>query len=95
MIESGEKPIATLFDALTYKKKKQIFIPSERECAAREFVTATFTLDSKNVVVVTGEPDWHMYVFKSDKAKLESFTRANNSNGTGLIKQVCLNISVF
>lgn len=86
--ESGERPTATLFDATTCKKRKQILIPADRECSAKEFAAMGFTADNKSIIVVTGDPEWTMYLYKCEKGKMESFTRANNSNGTGTVVQV-------
>ncbi|KAI4457029.1 cilia- and flagella-associated protein 57 [Holotrichia oblita] len=64
--ESGEKPFATLFDAQTCKKRKQILLPADRECSAKEFAAMGFTADSKSILVVTGDPEWALYLFKSN-----------------------------
>ncbi|RZC27649.1 WD repeat-containing protein 65 [Asbolus verrucosus] len=91
VVESGEKPFVTLWCPSTYKKKRQINLPTEKEIYATKFTAVAFTFDSKCLVCVTGEPDWTMYVFKCDKGKLESTARANNSNNTGYVRHVCCN----
>lgn len=55
---------------------------------ATEFADIAFTFDSKTLVTVSGDPDWVLYTFKCDKGKLDSSTKANNSNGTGAICKV-------
>lgn len=54
-----------------------------------------FTLDSKMLLAVVGDPDWTLVSFRWDKAKLESSTRANNYNMTGTIKQIACNPSDY
>ncbi|XP_022907952.2 cilia- and flagella-associated protein 57 [Onthophagus taurus] len=89
--ESGDRPYATLFETNTCKKKKQILIPMDRECTTREFACMSFTQDNRNLIVVTGEPDWQMYVYKAEKGRVESSCRANNLNNVGDIVQICCN----
>lgn len=86
--ERGPRPTVTLYDAQTYKKKRQIQIPAEREVSGTEFVAMCFTFDSKNLVAVVGEPDWELYLFRCDRGKIESSTRASNPNGTGTVSIV-------
>lgn len=86
--ERGTRPTITLYDAQTYKKKRQIQIPQERDVSATEFVAISFTFDSKNIATVTGEPDWDLYIFKCERGKIESSTRALNPNGTGTVSIV-------
>ncbi|XP_017782730.1 PREDICTED: cilia- and flagella-associated protein 57 [Nicrophorus vespilloides] len=89
--EIGEKLSATIYDPWVFKKKKQIILPTDKEVQAKEIVAITFTYDSKNLVIVTGEPEWCMYVYKVEKGKLETTSRANNSNGTGTVVQIACN----
>lgn len=90
VVEAGDKPQVTLYDSKTYKRKKQITIPTDKgeSFYATRFAAVTFTQDSKNLICVSGEPDWVLYSFKSDKGKLESTARANNANGTGTVLEV-------
>ncbi|XP_044759161.1 cilia- and flagella-associated protein 57 [Coccinella septempunctata] len=93
VVESGEKPQVTLYDTKTYKRKKQITIPVDKgeNCYATRFAAVAFTQDSRNIICVSGEPDWLLYSFKSDKGKLESTARANNANGTGTVLEIAGN----
>lgn len=88
MVEAGEKPFITLWCPLTYKKKRQINLPTDKEIYADKFTAVAFTFDSKYILCVTGEPDWMLYAFKCDKGKLESTARANNIGNTGYVRQV-------
>ena len=89
-MESGEKPFVTLWCPLTYTKKRQINLPADKESCAYKFTAVAFTFDSKFLMCVTGEPDWTLYAFKSDKGKLESTGKANNLGNTGYVRHVCL-----
>lgn len=86
--ESGEKPFITLWCPVTYKKKKTINLPTEKETSADRFTAMAFTFDSKYLVCVSGEPDWVLYYFRCDKGKLESSARANNISNTGYVRHV-------
>lgn len=87
--ERGEKPSITLYDPFTYKRKRQIIITHpDREFTANDITAAAFTFDSKRLIVVIGEPDFHLFAFKVEKGKLESDCRANNTNQTGTVVQV-------
>ncbi|XP_045476478.1 cilia- and flagella-associated protein 57 [Harmonia axyridis] len=90
VVESGEKPQVTLYDSKTYKRKKQISVPTDKgeTVFASRFAAVTFTQDSKNLICVSGEPDWLLYSFKCEKGKLESTARANNANGTGTVIEI-------
>lgn len=95
MVECGERPFITLWCPLTYKKKRQINIPADKEVNATRYTTVAFTHDSKNILGVSGEPDWLLYAFKCEKGKLESTARANNISNTGYVRQVSQNCRLF
>lgn len=84
----GDKVSVTLYDPVSYKKRKQIYMPTERDISAKRVEAVSFTCDSKCLIFVVGDPDWLMIIFKIDKIKLDSITRANNSNNTGSVIQV-------
>lgn len=63
-------------------------IPAEKEVSGTEYVLMCFTFDSRYLVTVIGEPDWEMIVFRCDRGKIESSTRASNPNGTGTVAVV-------
>lgn len=81
-------PIVTLWCSETQKKKRTLILPADRDIIASKYVAVDFTYNSKNIILVTGEPDWNLYCFRCDKGRLESFVRANNSNNTGTVLQV-------
>lgn len=94
--EQGEKPSITFYDPLTYKRKRQIIITHpDREFAASDVAAVAFTYDSKRLIVVIGEPDYHLLAYKVEKGKLESDCRANNSNQTGTVVQVIKNFGII
>ncbi|XP_044252622.1 cilia- and flagella-associated protein 57 [Tribolium madens] len=91
VVETGEKPFITLWCPLTYKKKRQINLPTDKETLSERFTAVAFTFDSKYLVCVSGEPDWTLYYFRCDKGKLESSARANNISNTGYVRQIACN----
>ncbi|CAG9770074.1 unnamed protein product [Ceutorhynchus assimilis] len=92
VVETTDKyPIVTLWCSETYKKKRTLTLPTDKDIIANRYVAVDFTYNSKNIIVVTGEPDWSLYCFKCDKGRLESFARANNSNNTGTVSQLACN----
>lgn len=89
MVETTDKyPVATLWCAETYKKKRTLTIPTDKGIITNRYVAVDFTFNSKHIILVTGEPDWSLYCFKCDKGRLESSARANNANNTGTVVQV-------
>ena len=93
VVESTDKyPIVTLWCPETFKKKRTLTLPVDKDIIASRYVAVDFTYNSKNVICVTGEPDYSLYSFKCDKGRLESFARANNANGTGTVNQVIIHI---
>ncbi|KAK9883072.1 hypothetical protein WA026_001275 [Henosepilachna vigintioctopunctata] len=92
VVETGDKPQVTIYDSKTYKRKRQLTIPSDKEATyATRFAAVTFTHDSKSIICISGEPDWMLFCFKCDKGKLESTARANNANGTGAVIEMSPN----
>ncbi|XP_066249993.1 cilia- and flagella-associated protein 57 [Euwallacea similis] len=92
IVETTEKcPVVTLWCAETYKKKRTLVLPTDKDIIATRYAAVDFTFNSKHIIVVTGEPDWSLYCFRCDQGRLESFARANNANNTGTVVQVACN----
>lgn len=85
--EEGQKPIITIYDLTTYKRRKILTVPFENS-TAREFACVQFTFDSKYLVAITGEPDWYLYYYNWDKGKVESHAKAQNPSGQGVVEAV-------
>ncbi|XP_075972690.1 testes of unusual size isoform X1 [Anticarsia gemmatalis] len=90
--EEGQKPIITIYDLTTYKRRKILTVPFDN-CSAREFACVQFTYDSKYLVAITGEPDWYLYYYNWDKGKVESHAKAQNPSGQGIVESVQCNPS--
>ncbi|KAH9637657.1 hypothetical protein HF086_009325 [Spodoptera exigua] len=88
--EEGQKPIITIYDLTTYKRRKILTVPFENS-QAREFACVQFTHDSKYLVAITGEPDWYLYYYNWDKGKVESHAKAQNPSGQGIVSSVQCN----
>ncbi|KAF7265792.1 hypothetical protein GWI33_020867 [Rhynchophorus ferrugineus] len=92
VVETTDKyPIVTLWCPETFRKKRTLTLPTDKDIIASRYVAIDFTYNSKNIICVTGEPDWSLYCFRCDKGRLESFARANNANSTGTVIQVACN----
>ncbi|XP_037969047.2 cilia- and flagella-associated protein 57 [Plutella xylostella] len=90
--EEGQKPIITIYDLTTYKRRKILTVPELTENpTAREFACLQFTYDSKYLVAVTGDPDWSLYYYNWDKGKVESHAKAQNPSGQGTVDNVQCN----
>ncbi|XP_046965131.1 cilia- and flagella-associated protein 57 [Vanessa cardui] len=90
--EEGQKPIITIYDLTTYKRRKILTVPFENSTAC-EFACIQFTYDSKYLVAITGEPDWYLYYYNWDKGKVESHAKAQNPSGQGIVESVQCNPS--
>ncbi|KAJ8735588.1 hypothetical protein PYW07_007208 [Mythimna separata] len=88
--DEGQKPIITIYDLTTYKRRKILTVPFENS-TAREFACVQFTFDSKYLVAITGEPDWYLYYYNWDKGKVESHAKAQNPSGQGIVTHVQCN----
>ncbi|KAM3967911.1 testes of unusual size [Aphomia sociella] len=88
--EEGQKPIITIYDLTTYKRRKILTVPFENS-TAKEFACVQFTYDSKYLVAITGEPDWYLYYYNWDKGKVESHAKAQNPSGQGIVESVQCN----
>ncbi|XP_068626911.1 cilia- and flagella-associated protein 57 isoform X2 [Battus philenor] len=88
--EEGQKPIITIYDLTTYKRRKILTVPFENS-TAREFACIQFSFDSKYLVAITGEPDWYLYYYNWDKGKVESHAKAQNPSGQGIVESVQCN----
>ncbi|CAB3240040.1 unnamed protein product [Arctia plantaginis] len=88
--ELGQKPIITVYDLTTYKRRKILTVPFEN-CFSKEFACIQFTFDSKYLVAITGEPDWYLYFYNWDKGKVESHAKAQNPSGQGIVESVQCN----
>lgn len=91
--ESGQKPIITVYDLTTYKRRKILTVPFEN-CSAKEFACIQFTFDSKYLVAITGEPDWYLYFYNWDKGKVESHAKAQNPSGQGIVESVRSSLTI-
>lgn len=91
--EEGQKPIITIYDLTTYKRRKILTVPFENS-TAREFACVQFTYDSKYIVAITGEPDWYLYYYNWDKGKVESHAKAQNPSGQGVVESVSTYVDI-
>ncbi|XP_031354286.1 cilia- and flagella-associated protein 57 [Photinus pyralis] len=54
-----------------------------------------FSYDSSKLFAASAEPEWTMYVYRTDKGKVENTAKGNNLNGTGTVNQIACNPNDF
>ena len=65
--EKGEKPLVTIYDIQSNKKKKTL---SYSESQTQEFTSLAFSPDSKYLITQGGRPDWTLVYWGWEKSKL-------------------------
>lgn len=68
----SEKPVVTIYDLHTLRKKKTLTI---LDTQSTEIVTMSFSPDSKHLITQTAAPDWTLYYWSWEKSKIMAFTR--------------------
>ena len=82
--KKGERPVITVFDLGTLKKKKTLNLA---EGSSQEHVSLGFSPDSKSLVSQSGGPDWNMVVWQWERAKVLAQVKSNG-NTTYQVRQV-------
>lgn len=68
----GDKPIVTIFDLHTLRKRKTLNIPDTQ---AGEVISMAFSPDSKHLITQTGQPDWTLHYWSWEKSKVMAFLK--------------------
>ena len=63
----GDKPLVTIFDLHTLRKRKTLNIP---ETQSNEIISMSFSPDSKHLITQTGGPDWTLNYWSWEKSKV-------------------------
>ncbi|XP_011155661.1 cilia- and flagella-associated protein 57 [Solenopsis invicta] len=91
--EVGDKPIISVYDLNSLKRRKLLGIPFDCPGVTR-FTCMGFTFDSKNLVAITGEPDQTMLFYNWEKGKVEStFKLVNPQNPLAIADVLACNPS--
>lgn len=87
--ERGEKPMVTVFDLFhdQSKKKKVLTHP---DLKSQEFVSISFSPDSKYLIAQAGKPDWILVYWVWEKSKVMAQIKTTNQTGQP-IHQVSFN----
>ncbi|KAL6265398.1 hypothetical protein P5V15_002195 [Pogonomyrmex californicus] len=89
--EVGDKPVISVYDLNTLKRRKLLGIPFDAPGVTR-FTCLEFTFDNKNLVAITGEPDQTMLFYNWEKGKVEStFKLANPQNPLAIAEMLACN----
>lgn len=87
----GDKPIVTVYDLHTLRKRKQLTF---NETQSTEIISMSFSPDSKHLITQTGTPDWTLYYWSWEKSKIMAFTKiTTNSQPNATVTQV-LNLNL-
>jgi len=79
--EKGEKPSITIYDLHSLRKRKVL---TTNEGQSLEFVSIAFSPDSKYLVAQGGRPDWVLYYWTWEKAKVLAITKSTNQQNSPL-----------
>jgi WD40 repeat protein len=68
----GEKPLVSIYDLHTLRKRKTLNIPDTQ---ANEVISMSFSPDSKNLITQTGGPDYLLNYWSWEKSKVMAFLK--------------------
>ncbi|XP_066926478.1 cilia- and flagella-associated protein 57-like [Clytia hemisphaerica] len=85
--EKADKPTITIYDLHSLRKRKVLSTP---ECQSLEFVSISFSPDSKYLIAQGGRPDWTLFYWTWEKAKVLASTKSSNQQNSA-IYQVTFN----
>jgi WD40 repeat protein len=77
--ESSDKATVTVFDCIGLKRRRML---QSTECLSKEFVSISFSSDSRVLIAQGGAPDWTLIIWSWEKSKQLGFLKmtANPSN---------------
>ncbi|KAL3868099.1 hypothetical protein ACJMK2_040935 [Sinanodonta woodiana] len=77
LAEKGERPIITVWDMHSLRKKKVLVSSSDVQSA--EYVSLAFSPDSKYLVAQGGKPDYTLLYWTWEKSKVMATTKTSNT----------------
>ncbi|KAI8618896.1 WD40-repeat-containing domain protein [Chytriomyces sp. MP71] len=87
-VKSNEKgPYVAIIDLLNPRKKKLLMLPEGN--FAKEVISLSFTNDMRNIVAQTGAPDWSLYYWTWEKAKLLANVKSAINTNTEIHQMTC------
>lgn len=85
----SEKPIVSIYDLHTLRKKKTLTI---LDTQSSEILSMSFSPDSKHLITQTAAPDWSLYYWSWEKSKIMAYTRITaNLPPTATVTQISFN----
>ena len=73
----SDKPLVTIYDLHTLRKKKTLTI---NDAQSSEIISMSFSPDSKHLITQSGAPDWNLYYWSWEKSKIMAFTKITGSS---------------
>lgn len=89
--EKGEKPLVTIYDLSTLRKRKTL---SYAESQTQEFTSLAFSPDSKYLITQGGRPDWTLVYWGWEKSKLMA-TFKTSPQQSNAVHQVLYSITIY
>jgi cilia- and flagella-associated protein 57 len=84
--KTSEKPIISIYDMHTLRKRKLLTI---NDTQSSDIISLCFSSDGKNLIAQTGAPDWTLYYWNWEKSKLmASIKIINNAQSNATVAQV-------
>lgn len=81
-----DKPLVTIYDLHTLRKKKTLSIIDTQ---STEIVSMSFSPDSKHLITQTAAPDWSLYYWSWEKSKIMAYTKITaNLQSNATVTQV-------
>ncbi|KAI8585396.1 WD40-repeat-containing domain protein [Geranomyces variabilis] len=87
--ERGEKPLCALYDLHTLRRRKTL---STMETESKDFVCIAFSADAKYILTQSGAPDWTLFYWSWEKAKVMAGGGGDGAFGS-VVYQVSFNPS--
>ncbi|KND04574.1 uncharacterized protein SPPG_00295 [Spizellomyces punctatus DAOM BR117] len=73
--ERSDKPLCALYDLHTLRRRKTL---SPQDTEGKDFVSIAFSSDAKYILTQTGPPDWTLYYWSWEKAKMMASVKTAN-----------------
>lgn len=89
--EKGKKPTITIHDSRTLRKKKSI--QAQEGIVANEFISMSFSTESRYIAAQSSGPEWLLHYFSWEKGKILATvcSAPDSSSSSSLVKQIAIN----
>ena len=88
----ADKPLVTVYDLHTLRKKKVLSI---NDTQSSEVVSMAFSSDSKHLITQTNSPDWLLHYWNWEKSKVMAFIKIAGNLHTNVAVSQVTHLSFF